>query len=166
MKTCSIENCSKPHMARGYCQKHYFRWRKHGNPHTNLNYKGGGIDSNGYKIIYDNKKRVYEHRYIMSQHIGRPLTRKEIVHHIDGDRLNNNLDNLELTNQSLHIINHLSKTEIKDGLKLCSQCKIWKHPSDFPRDKNNISFGLKPYCKHCANIMHKRWRHSKRPIAL
>lgn len=32
MKTCSIENCSNVHLARGYCMKHYHRWRVHGGP--------------------------------------------------------------------------------------------------------------------------------------
>jgi len=29
---CSIPDCGKPHMARGWCQKHYFRFRRHGDP--------------------------------------------------------------------------------------------------------------------------------------
>lgn len=28
--TCSIEGCGKPHLARGWCVKHYTRWRSHG----------------------------------------------------------------------------------------------------------------------------------------
>lgn len=39
---------------------------------------------------------MLEHRYVMSQHLGRPLARNETVHHIDGDRQNNSLDNLQL----------------------------------------------------------------------
>lgn len=27
---CSIEGCSNPKLARGYCGKHYYRWRVHG----------------------------------------------------------------------------------------------------------------------------------------
>ena len=41
--------------------------------------------------------RVREtHRYVMEQKLGRKLLRTEIVHHIDGNKLNNNPDNLEL----------------------------------------------------------------------
>lgn len=29
---CSIEGCNKPHLARGWCSKHYTRWQRHGDP--------------------------------------------------------------------------------------------------------------------------------------
>ena len=32
MKTCSVEGCSKPHKAHGWCMNHYYRWRAHGDP--------------------------------------------------------------------------------------------------------------------------------------
>lgn len=31
-RLCSIPDCSKPHMARGWCRLHYTRWQKHGDP--------------------------------------------------------------------------------------------------------------------------------------
>ncbi|HWH28915.1 MAG TPA: HNH endonuclease [Mycobacteriales bacterium] len=37
-----------------------------------------------------------EHRLVMARRLGRPLERDEVVHHRDGDRLNNAPDNLEL----------------------------------------------------------------------
>ena len=45
-----------------------------------------------------NKKavEVLQHRYVMEQHIGRPLRKDETVHHINGDRLDNRLENLQL----------------------------------------------------------------------
>ncbi|SRR5258706_5248209 len=30
MKTCSVEGCSDPHLAKGFCDRHYKQWRKHG----------------------------------------------------------------------------------------------------------------------------------------
>lgn len=33
MKICKVDECDSPHLARGYCRKHYLRWYKHGN-HT------------------------------------------------------------------------------------------------------------------------------------
>ncbi len=29
---CNIEGCGKPHLARGWCESHYRRWRRHGDP--------------------------------------------------------------------------------------------------------------------------------------
>lgn len=39
---------------------------------------------------------VMEHRLIIAQHLGRPLKRSEVVHHIDHDVTNNRLENLKL----------------------------------------------------------------------
>lgn len=39
---------------------------------------------------------VLEHRLVMALALGRPLTQHETVHHIDGDRANNKIDNLQL----------------------------------------------------------------------
>ena len=32
--TCSLPDCDGKHHARGWCQKHYQRWRTHGDPET------------------------------------------------------------------------------------------------------------------------------------
>jgi len=65
----------------------------------------------GYPEIYIGKNYPYrpggyttlrEHIYVMECHLKRRLTKGEIVHHIDGDKRNNKLENLFLTNVNEH----------------------------------------------------------------
>lgn len=63
----------------------------------------------GYRVIYSSDgRRILEHRWVMEQHIGRRLTSKEHIHHIDGDRSNNNIGNLEILTRSQHFKKHIS----------------------------------------------------------
>lgn len=80
-------------------------------------WKGGKIKTkNGYITVYapDNLMAnkigyVAEHRLAMSEKIGRPLGSKEVVHHINGVRDDNRIENLVLTTNSAHISDHNSK---------------------------------------------------------
>ena len=54
----------------------------------------------GYVLIYlpdhpnARKNCVFEHRLVVEKHLGRYLTQKEVVHHIDGNKENNKIENL------------------------------------------------------------------------
>lgn len=50
---------------------------------------------------FDGKTRR-KHQIIMEQYIGRPLKSDEVVHHIDGNKRNNDISNLLLTTRSQH----------------------------------------------------------------
>lgn len=52
--------------------------------------------TNGYVSLWIDGRKVLEHRVIMEAHLGRPLAPGENVHHINGDRMDNRLENLEL----------------------------------------------------------------------
>lgn len=94
---CSVAGCGQPHMAHGFCRKHHARWKRHGNPHVvKMPSPNGVVSPTGYRIIQVNGRQVREHRHVMAQALGRALFRHENVHHRNGDRLDNRLDNLEL----------------------------------------------------------------------
>jgi hypothetical protein len=65
--------------------------------------------SEGYYVYTPSGKtedRVYHHRYVMEQHLGRELRSDEIVHHKDGDKLNNDISNLEIMTRAEHARHH------------------------------------------------------------
>jgi len=78
------------------------------------NWKGGRRVADGYIYLYvpnhpsatSNKPYVQEHRLVMEDVLGRFLESDEVVHHKDGNRQNNEVDNLEVKSRGRHLHEH------------------------------------------------------------
>jgi len=105
---------------------------------TNANWKGGAYKSGGYLITHQPNHPhatkdgyVPKHRLVMEKKLSRYLEPGEIVHHIDGDKLNNDELNLFLTDKTEHRKAHFSLMKV--GYELCKQGIIkFKNGEYFP----------------------------------
>lgn len=63
------------------------------------------------------QRAVKQHRYVMEIHLGRPLLPTEDVHHINGVKHDNRIDNLEVIDHGAHSRHHNLTRTYKTGLK-------------------------------------------------
>lgn len=81
---------------------------------SNPFWRGGRtITEHGYVLVKflghpcaDVRGYVYEHRLVAAKKIGRPLSHKESVHHIDGNKQNNDPANLDVVTRKQHAFLH------------------------------------------------------------
>lgn len=86
-------------MQRKMCFMHYTRMYRHGSLDADHRpeRKVWRTKKDGYVVLtLTDGRRIGEHRYVIEQQLGRKLTSEETVHHINGIRDDNRLENLEL----------------------------------------------------------------------
>lgn len=102
-KKCKIKKCNKISNtyyggAKGFCCMHYKRFIRNGDPNKTI-YHGSGFIKEGYYMFSNKIKRA---RLIMEKHIGRQLKSNEHIHHINENKLDDRIENLQIVSQSQH----------------------------------------------------------------
>lgn len=120
--------------------KLYQRVTKHGHPNAR------------------NDGRIKRSRLLMSEHLNRPLEKDEHVHHINGNKTDDRIENLKLFNPSEHIAHHVKDNKHpmykKDRTKVCLNCN-----KEFSREEKGSHFKRDKCCsRECSSQYHVKER--------
>lgn len=91
----------RPAKVRGLCLTHYGQWHRGLSltpirPRATPGDRRPCLKRNGYVYIHMRTGWKLEHRVIMEEYLGRSLSAHETVHHKNGMRNDNRLENLEI----------------------------------------------------------------------
>lgn len=125
---CQAEGCDRisRYVTVHLCGKHEMRLHRYGDTQyvtspelwkqkcreAALKYKPARPD------VYRKKHNRHEHRAVAEQMLGRPLTSKDVVHHIDGNKHNNAPDNLQVLSHADHLRLHHGEMMVARKAKL------------------------------------------------
>lgn len=165
-RNCSAKNASlnpSPNVVNPLLER-MASWKGENHP----SWKGGTyITRNVYIKVwvadhpYSLQNKVLEHRLVMEKHLGRFLLPSEVVHHKDGNKKNNKIENLELiNNQSDHVITHMiekygGKKSITGWSTIWDKCVVCGES-----EKRHRAFGM------CIPCYKKDYRKKKKERVL
>jgi HNH endonuclease len=140
VRTCSVEGCGRKHYGRGFCGKHYQKWREFGDPKHGKEYGAGYLDKDGYLMLPQRGRRAV-HIDVVERVLGKKLPENAVVHHIDGNRLNNANSNLLVCHdRAYHNILHRRERALNEygnaNARKCTICLKYDMPENFPPNRN------------------------------
>ena len=142
---CYIEGCEKAaEKFGGLCRMHAQRVRRYGDPNyvtpeSQRRFNNRVAQLERFDTVkpttYRKLHGKHAHRAAVEAQLGRQLTSSEIVHHIDGNRHNNDLSNLVVMTRAEHAREHWwpNKEKIEWNGK-------WQYPSEWAKE-----FGIPSY---------------------
>lgn len=120
------------------------------------------VDKSGYLRHGADK---YVHVTVAEQALGKPMPQGAVVHHVDGDKKNNEPSNLVICpNQRYHMMLHTRAAWIEDGInpnteRRCSGCKQTLLKDKFPRNAAKWD-GRHHACRECSNAARRGKQYS------
>lgn len=138
---CRIPGCEKSgRITLGMCSMHYSRMLRHGDPFIETRRAGGSghIRKDGYLQVFVEGKDILDHIDVAQRALGKPLPPGAVVHHVDGDRLNNTPSNLVICpGHGYHSTIH-KRTRALDACGhadwcKCTFCKQYDDPKNMRR---------------------------------
>lgn len=115
-----------------------------------------------YKMIKVDGKNVPEHRHIIEQHLSRKLSDDEVVHHINGDKKDNRIENLQVMTKKEHLqFHHNNETRFNPYPKVERRPNVKGNNFTLERIKKNLlqkdiakvlDLNVNTYCKKENNI--------------
>lgn len=159
MGDCAVKGCeNKSNSGAGYCSMHYDRFKKCGDVGAvgRLRRKcgEGTITKDNYVAVGDKEDNKHlMHRTLAEKAIGKPLPKGAVVHHVDGNRLNNDPSNLVICeNDSYHKLLHRRQRSLEacghaSWLK-CAICKEYDDPINLYVSPKT---GIMAHHRECVN---------------
>ena len=146
-KLCKVEGCNNSRYAKGYCVKHYGRWKKNGDPllkkkfqhlppnerfwmkvkkrHQCECWEWQESNRKGYGCLWVNRKYISAHRFSWILHHGEVPSQLQVLHKCDNP-LCVNPDHLFLGTQDENTQDRVRKERSAGGIKTNSRGKLSK----------------------------------------
>lgn len=184
-KPCSVEGCAGKRYCRGWCIKHYGRWRKHGDPSVSLTLQGepvivrlarftasgsaeecwpwlGAVNWKGYGHSFRDGKQMQAHRVMYEETIGpirEGMTLDHVCHTKDRSCPGGNICRHRSCVNPFHMDQVSAAVNTSRGLRAAqTHCK---RGHEFTAENTGIGHqagGTHRFCRECRRTERQRQR--------